>query len=149
MKRRYRNQRQSMTVSGRHASFQAWAQLIIVYTEPPERYLKTFHWNKVKYRADKSLGEIIDTLSKVGLRSTKMTVSFHILKLRCRKFRASTMMSRISTTNTTRSRPPLQPCNGDRRMRVPHSQATDKTEIHSPEATSPTDPSQPSSTLPS
>lgn len=34
-------------------------------TEPAEQYLKSFHWNKVKYRADKPLGEIIDTLQKV------------------------------------------------------------------------------------
>lgn len=34
-------------------------------SEPVEQYLKTFHWNKVKYRADKPLGEIIDTLQKV------------------------------------------------------------------------------------
>lgn len=33
--------------------------------EPAEQYLKSFHWNKVKYRADKPLGEIIDTLQKV------------------------------------------------------------------------------------
>lgn len=32
--------------------------------EPAEVYLKTFHWNKVKYRADKPIGEIVDTLQK-------------------------------------------------------------------------------------
>ena len=35
--------------------------------EPAEQYLLKFHWNKVKYRADKPLGEIIDTLQKVPL----------------------------------------------------------------------------------
>ena len=35
--------------------------------EPTEQYLKTFHWNKVKYRVDKPLGEIIDTLQKVPI----------------------------------------------------------------------------------
>ncbi|MCJ1227799.1 Vacuolar ATP synthase subunit C [Toensbergia leucococca] len=35
-----------------------------VNDKPVEQYLKTFHWNKVKYRADKPLGEIIDTLQK-------------------------------------------------------------------------------------
>ena len=34
------------------------------FTEPAEAYLKSFHWNKVKYRADKPLGEIIDALRK-------------------------------------------------------------------------------------
>ncbi|KAL8947629.1 MAG: hypothetical protein Q9222_006116, partial [Ikaeria aurantiellina] len=35
-----------------------------VNDKPAEQYLKTFHWNKVKYRADKPLGEIISTLQK-------------------------------------------------------------------------------------
>ncbi|MCJ1273589.1 Vacuolar ATP synthase subunit C [Puttea exsequens] len=35
-----------------------------VNDKPADQYLKTFHWNKVKYRADKPLGEIIDTLQK-------------------------------------------------------------------------------------
>lgn len=38
---------------------------LISGVEPAEQYLKTFHWNKVKYRADKPLSEIIDTLQKV------------------------------------------------------------------------------------
>ena len=42
-------------------------QLLIPGAEPADQYLKTFHWNKVKYRADKPLGEIIDTLQKVTL----------------------------------------------------------------------------------
>ena len=33
--------------------------------EPAEQYLKSFHWNKVKYRADKPLGDIVVTLQKV------------------------------------------------------------------------------------
>lgn len=37
----------------------------MVTLEPIEQYLKTFHWNKVKYRADKPLGETIDVLHKV------------------------------------------------------------------------------------
>jgi V-type H+-transporting ATPase subunit C len=35
--------------------------------EPAEQYLRAFVWNKVKYRADKPLGELIDSLQKVGL----------------------------------------------------------------------------------
>ena len=33
--------------------------------EPADQYLKSFNWNKVKYRADKPLGELIDMLQKV------------------------------------------------------------------------------------
>ncbi|MCJ1348937.1 Vacuolar ATP synthase subunit C [Peltigera leucophlebia] len=40
------------------------AQQKTVNDKPVEQYLKTFHWNKVKYRADKPLGEIIDILQK-------------------------------------------------------------------------------------
>lgn len=36
-----------------------------VQLEPADQYLKSFHWNKVKYRADKPLGELIDMLQKV------------------------------------------------------------------------------------
>lgn len=38
---------------------------LMINLEPVEQYLKAFHWNKVKYRADKPLGEIIDILQKV------------------------------------------------------------------------------------
>lgn len=31
-----------------------------------DQYLRSFQWNKVKYRADKSLAELIDLLSKVS-----------------------------------------------------------------------------------
>jgi V-type H+-transporting ATPase subunit C len=33
--------------------------------EPVDQYLRSFSWNKVKYRADKSVGELIDLLQKV------------------------------------------------------------------------------------
>lgn len=33
-------------------------------TEPVENYLQSFQWNKVKYRADKPIAELIDTLQK-------------------------------------------------------------------------------------
>jgi len=32
--------------------------------EPTDHYLSNFSWNKIRYRADKSLGELIDTLQK-------------------------------------------------------------------------------------
>lgn len=35
--------------------------------EPVDQYLRTFAWNKVKYRADKSLKELIDLLQRVSL----------------------------------------------------------------------------------
>jgi V-type H+-transporting ATPase subunit C len=39
---------------------------LTVSTEPAYQYLRTFTWNKVKYRADKPLAELIDSLQKVG-----------------------------------------------------------------------------------
>lgn len=38
---------------------------LTVSTEPADHYLRTFNWNKVKYRADKPLAELIDSLQKV------------------------------------------------------------------------------------
>lgn len=40
-----------------------WAYIL---KEPADHYLRTFNWNKVKYRADKSLAELIDSLQKVS-----------------------------------------------------------------------------------
>lgn len=35
--------------------------------EPVDQYLRNFQWNKVKYRADKPIAELIDSLQKVGI----------------------------------------------------------------------------------
>merc|ERR1712000_283012 len=36
----------------------------MVNDKPTEQYVNNFSWNKIRYRADKPLGELIDTLSK-------------------------------------------------------------------------------------
>ena len=38
---------------------------LIRFVEPADQYLRSFTWNKVKYRADKPLAELIDSLQKV------------------------------------------------------------------------------------
>ncbi|KAL2221157.1 vacuolar ATP synthase subunit C [Thermoascus aurantiacus ATCC 26904] len=40
------------------------ANMKTVNDKPVDQYLRTFSWNKVKYRADKPLGELIDLLQK-------------------------------------------------------------------------------------
>lgn len=40
------------------------AQQKIVNDKPTDHYLQSFSWNKVRYRVDRPLGEIIDTLQK-------------------------------------------------------------------------------------
>ncbi|KAL1955119.1 hypothetical protein VTO42DRAFT_8983 [Malbranchea cinnamomea] len=40
------------------------ARMKMVNDKPVDQYLKTFSWNKVKYRADKPLSELIDLLQK-------------------------------------------------------------------------------------
>ncbi|KAL8739512.1 MAG: hypothetical protein Q9190_007691 [Brigantiaea leucoxantha] len=40
------------------------AQQKTVNDKPAEQYLKSFHWNKVKYRADKPIGELLSSLQK-------------------------------------------------------------------------------------
>ena len=36
-----------------------------LFLEPVDQYLRTFQWNKVKYRAEKSIADLIDSLQKV------------------------------------------------------------------------------------
>jgi V-type H+-transporting ATPase subunit C len=48
--------------------------------EPTDQYLCNFSWNKLRYRADKSLGELLDTLQKVSYKSFACAVAF------CRSF---------------------------------------------------------------
>lgn len=41
--------------------------MLIVYDpEPTDHYLTSFAWNKVRYRSDKPLGELVDMLQKVS-----------------------------------------------------------------------------------
>lgn len=40
------------------------AQYKMVNDKPTDQYITNFSWNKIRYRADKSLGELIDTLGK-------------------------------------------------------------------------------------
>jgi hypothetical protein len=40
----------------------AWANMRL---EPVDQYLRSFQWNKIKYRADKPLADLIDSLQKV------------------------------------------------------------------------------------
>ncbi|KAJ4311944.1 Vacuolar ATP synthase subunit C [Fusarium piperis] len=42
------------------------AQYKMVNDKPTDQYLGTFSWNRIRYRADKSLGELISTLQKAG-----------------------------------------------------------------------------------
>lgn len=47
-----------------HATYHVGEQLLTV-AEPVEQYLRSFQWNKVKYRADKPIADLIDSLQKV------------------------------------------------------------------------------------
>jgi V-type H+-transporting ATPase subunit C len=42
---------------------------LIHCAEPVDQYLRTFQWNKVKYRADKPIADLIDSLQKVRSRN--------------------------------------------------------------------------------
>ena len=81
--------------------------ILIGTTEPAEQYLKTFHWNKVKYRADKPLGEIVDTLQKVVTSKAQVGIAM-ISYAMSRRSLVSITMSKINTTNTTKSKHPSQ-----------------------------------------
>jgi V-type H+-transporting ATPase subunit C len=58
-------------------------QMKVVNDKPVDQYLRTFQWNKVKYRADKPLAELIDLLQKVccGHRNVPVGLGLHMLML--------------------------------------------------------------------
>src|ERR1700733_15954135 len=52
----------------------AWlADAKFSFTEPLDQYLRTFSWNKIKYRVDRPLGELMDLLQRVCTRWTGRT----------------------------------------------------------------------------
>lgn len=59
-----------MTVSppSPQAKSPSWEPKVDLSTEPTDQYISNFSWNKIRYRADKPLGEMIDTLQKVRIR---------------------------------------------------------------------------------
>jgi V-type H+-transporting ATPase subunit C len=88
-------------------------------TEPTEQYLRTFTWNKIRYRSDKSLGELIDTLQKVPY-SIHLLIKTAWLKLdMTRNWSRSTMTSKLNLASTTVSSQILPPCNGAKRETCP------------------------------
>ena len=93
-----------MTVS--EWGFQGIEPRLTSSVEPAEQYLKTFHWNKVKYRADKPLGETIDTLRKVSLVVIFESLNLYADPAALRKSPASITTSKISIISTTKSRLP-------------------------------------------
>lgn len=68
-----KNVNDSMSTSSRpglwiFAYAYAWGQVSLTdpgWVEPVDQYLQTYSWNKVKYRMDKPIAELIDTLRKV------------------------------------------------------------------------------------
>ena len=66
-----------MTVSIIISNVGVFFEMLTPSIEPAEQYLLKFHWNKVKYRADKPLGEIIDTLQKVALATAFMLLEVY------------------------------------------------------------------------
>lgn len=53
-----------MTVCGVYGGMLRTNELTY-WIEPVDQYLRTFQWNKVKYRADKPIADLIDSLQKV------------------------------------------------------------------------------------
>lgn len=45
--------------------------------EPIEHYLQSFHWNKVKYRTDKAIGDLVDSLHRVKLPHAQVSPSLN------------------------------------------------------------------------
>lgn len=93
--------------------------------EPLDQYLRTFSWNKVKYRADRPLAELIDLLQRVGLHITHPTLPFTRPDLTSfldrRKQIPSTTMFAPSTINTTQYAPTCKLYSANRRAIYPQS----------------------------
>lgn len=79
--------------------------------------MKTFRWNKVKYRADKPIADLVDSLHKVRLgrvlRKINADRSF-------RKSQLSTTMSKQSSHSITKSKVISLPPNAVKRMPKSH-----------------------------
>src|SRR4051812_33486967 len=79
-RREFRSKKQSMIVSCSSLTIEAidvplkTRGAYSLHAGPVDQYLKSFSWNKVKYRVDKSLAEMFDTLQKVytGSISTRL-----------------------------------------------------------------------------
>lgn len=65
------NSRRQSTIVRRQpgTSFSAHEPRLTWLAEPVDQYLRNFQWNKVKYRADKPIADLIDSLQKVRPRS--------------------------------------------------------------------------------
>lgn len=72
--------------------------------KPVDQYLRSFQWNKVKYRADKPIADLIDSLQKVGF-TNEMRNARTGLTCGSRKLQASTTTSKPNSASTTKSRP--------------------------------------------
>jgi hypothetical protein len=89
------------------------AQYKMVNDKPTDQYLSSFSWNKIRYRADKPLSELIDTLQKVRRHHILQNQIGPPLESRdslltsCPVFRSLSMLTMTSSpslTSTTRSR---------------------------------------------
>lgn len=79
--------------------------------------MRTFSWNKVRYRSDRPLAELIETLQKVKITARVSSESLPQFAHHAprRSSSISTTMSRASSTSTTRSRRTWLPCTESKR----------------------------------
>lgn len=85
-----------------------------LYLEPVDQYVQTFSWNKVKYRADKPIAELITGLRKVYfVRYPKKNA--WSLQLHGRNSLVSTTMLKQSSHSTTTPRTTSRKLNGNKR----------------------------------
>jgi len=104
-RRRWSSRRLSMTVRGHSMRHGDYVKLTIC-AEPVDQYLRTFQWNKVKYRADKPIADLIQSLQKVKtlyIPHVTLLIPFY------RKSKASTTTSSPNSRNTTKQNPPSKP----------------------------------------
>lgn len=71
--------------------------------EPVDQYLQSFSWNKVRYRADRSIADLIDVLHKVRCYTALQTL--HAYTGFYRRLQGLIMMSAPSSISITKSSP--------------------------------------------
>lgn len=82
----------------------AWVDRGLTLAEPVDQYFQTFNWNKIKYRSDKPIAELMSSLKKVAL-SSPDSLRQQLTQAH-RKSSAQTTTSNRNSANTTPSATP-------------------------------------------
>ena len=112
MRRRLHSKRLSPTVrtntynsaSPAQLLYSVFADSLLVFQEPTDRFVTSFQWSTARYRSDRPLGEIIDILQK-ELQNTDNDVKAKFAQYNAVKTNLAALQRR-QTYDARRPRPP-------------------------------------------